>query len=67
MAIIRVKSTDEASQGPFVLIEAEDFIEGVHELYEDAKSGKKDRATLSVVKAEAEEAPQADEDAAAVK
>lgn len=35
MAVIKVKSTHPESQGPFVLLESEDFKEGEHELYEE--------------------------------
>lgn len=33
VATLRVVSTDPASQGPFVLINSEDFNEAVHTLY----------------------------------
>lgn len=37
METIKVKSTDPKNQGPFVLINAEDFDEKVHKRYEDPK------------------------------
>jgi hypothetical protein len=34
MPTIRIKSTDEATQGPFVIIDAEQFNEDVHERFD---------------------------------
>lgn len=34
MSTIRIKSTDEASQGPFVVINESDFNPGQHELFD---------------------------------
>ena len=49
-AIMRVKSTHEPSQGPFVIINARDFDPAVHTPYDEAPPGAQSQA-------EAEQAP----------
>jgi hypothetical protein len=40
MDTIRIKSTDEASQGPFVVINSEDFDADKHELFDAEPAAK---------------------------
>lgn len=42
---VRVVSTDEASQGPFVVINAADFDPALHTLYEDDAAPEPDHDT----------------------
>lgn len=51
METVRIKSTHPESQGPFVNINKDDFVEGQHELYVEGDANNDGKLTVDEIKA----------------